>query len=211
MADKRAVRRQLYQIQRYKIWQLVVIFVLLLLLTATFLRLNNIGMLERRDAVLAADKQGDSYVIQNRVYDLQNYVSKHMNTSTGKFDLVEEYSRDVEARVAQAAENTGASERTPFRIADDICRQRFSGYSQAYVQCMDAELANLPEGSVQGASTVTFPSAVLYRFEFVAPGWSPDFAGWSVVLTLIVGLIIVVRAVIEIILRVLLRRQYARV
>ena len=207
MADKRAVRRQLYQIQRIKTWQLVVVFVLLLLLTATFLRLNNIGMLERRDAVIAADKQGDTYVIQNRVYDLQNYVSNHMNTSTGQFDLVNEYARDTEAIAAQAAENAGSDGETPFTIADNICKQRFYGYSQAYVQCVAAEQAALPN-TAESAQTVDFPDPVLYRFEFIAPGWSPDFAGWSSLVTAIVGLLIIIRLVTELVLRLLLRHQY---
>src|SRR5690606_6204000 len=99
--DKSAIRRQMYRLKRIKTWQLIVIFVLMLVLSATFLRLNNIGMIERRDAVIAADKTGDSFSIQNRIYDLQEYSSSRMNASTGPVYLTEQYKRDTEALVEQ--------------------------------------------------------------------------------------------------------------
>lgn len=63
--------RGLKRLQQVKTWQLVLVLVLILFVTATFLRLNNIGMIQRRDAVLSADKQGNEDVLRNRLYDLQ--------------------------------------------------------------------------------------------------------------------------------------------
>ncbi len=37
-------------------------------------------MIERREAVISADKAGDNSVTRDRLYDLQTYVAGHMNT-----------------------------------------------------------------------------------------------------------------------------------
>lgn len=205
MNDKSAIRRQMYRLKRIKTWQLIVIFVLMLVLSATFLRLNNIGMIERRDAVIAADKTGDSFSIQNRIYDLQEYSSSRMNASTGPVYLTEQYKRDTEALVEQRRSEANSGE-TIFSIADDICKQRFAGYSQAYVQCVANEIAAMPD-SVTTTEDITLPSPSLYRYNFASPDWSPDFAGFSVLVTTVIGLIIVIRMIIFGALRMLLKRQ----
>ena len=52
------------------------------------------------------------------------------------------------------------------------------------------------------------PNAALYRYSFISPIWSPDFAGWSVLLTGVILLIIILRLVILVVLRILLKRHY---
>src|SRR5688572_18672735 len=91
------------QLQRIKTWQLLILLVLAGFLTATFLRLNNIGMIQRRDAVLIADKEGDAAVIQSRLYDLQRYVFEHANANTGQFYLEHQYRRDAQKAVDAAS------------------------------------------------------------------------------------------------------------
>lgn len=64
---------------------------------ATFLRLNNIGMVQRREAVINADEQGNGDNIVERLYDLQRYVSAHMNTDLGQGVYLEKsYNRDLQ-------------------------------------------------------------------------------------------------------------------
>lgn len=205
MADQRAVKQNLRRLERVKTWQLVVVFILLLLISATFLRLNNIGMIERREAVEAADRLGDDFAVQNRLYDLQTYSSKRMNAST-EVHLVKKYERDVE-RLANQAREANQSGDNIFVASDNICRQRHSGYSQAYVFCMDAELAKYPPGE-DPVSEVNLPSAALYRHSFSSPAWSADFAGWSLLLTAVVGLAIMIRIIVKAVLHALLRQRY---
>ena len=57
MKDKRSVKQKINRLRRLKTWQLVVILVFMMLMSATFLRLNNIGMVQRQKAVEQADKQ----------------------------------------------------------------------------------------------------------------------------------------------------------
>ena len=71
MADKRGTRRAIRRLEEIKTWQLVILLVMASFVSATFLRLNNIGMIERRDAVINADKEGDEGALERRGYDLR--------------------------------------------------------------------------------------------------------------------------------------------
>lgn len=206
MADKRRVKRSIKQLQRIKTWQLVILLILMAFVAATFLRLNNIGMKERRDAVLAADTAGDETSLQGRMYDLQRYVIAHMNSDTGVFYLQGEYKRESQRRVAQA-ENYADPNGNVFVKAESVCKPQFTAWSEAYVQCFADQLAKYPP-SPNPVENVTFPDASLYRYNFESPLWSSDFAGWSVVVCVVIVLMILVRLTSLAILRLLLKRHY---
>jgi hypothetical protein len=207
VTDKRRVRRTIKDLQRVKTWQLLVLLLLAGFLSATFLRLNNLGMVERRNAVIQADEAGDSNVTTQRLYDLQRYVSAHMNTDMGKGVYLESsYRRD-----SQAALDGASADQNPngniYKKAQEVCAPRFSGYSAAYLQCTTGELAKYPAANeLLGAAKL--PSADSYLHSFVSPLWSPDFAGWSVVVCLFIAALIVVRLVSLLILKLLLRQHY---
>lgn len=208
MAKRRETQFYLHRITQVKIWQLVILLLLSLFVSATFLRLNNIGMVERREAVFAADKQGDDNLIQNRLVDLQRYANQHMNANTGEVYLSEKYNRDVEKMVADAQERNDSGS-SMLVEADRICKQRFYGYSQAYVQCVADEQAKFPAGD-EPIDQVDMPNVALYRYIFVSPGWSADFAGWSVLISLLFFILIVARLTSVALLRYLVKKQYSR-
>ena len=208
VTDQRDVKRRLYRLEQIKVWQLVVLFVLASFVTATFLRIDNNGMRERRAAVIAADKAGDDNAIQNRLVDLQAYVIRHMNSSTGELDLVNKYNRDVEAASIAARSDTSDSN-TIYRQADDYCRSILGGYSQTYVQCVYERIAQMP--SVEDPSAeVQLPNPLLYRYNFASPLWTPGFSGWSMVVTAGIGLLIITRIIMYGVLWSLLRARYRR-
>ena len=206
MTDKKRVNRSLKQLQRVKTWQLVCLLILMVFISATFLRLNNVGMVERRTAVLDADAAGDSQVTQDRMYDLQRYVSSHMNTDMGKGVYLDStYKRD-----AQAAYSAASSDSNPngniYKKAQEVCAPRFSSYSTAYLQCTMAELQKYPASS-NLISSVNLPDPKMYLHAFVSPLWSPDFAGWSVVICIAIFTMIITRIIGVGILRILLKRH----
>lgn len=206
MADKRQVRRNLRQLQRVKTWQLVILLLLFGFVAATFLRLNNIGMVERRDAVMAADKDGSLDVIQARLYDLQRYVSAHMNADMGTIYLENQYKRDSQRLIDQASGDNNPNGNI-YKKAQEVCAPRFSHYSQAYLQCTVDYLAQYsPAGDL--SSTVSLPKADLYRYSYVSPLWTPDFAGWSVLACLFIILVIIARLIGLVVLRILLKTRY---
>jgi hypothetical protein len=210
VTDKRRVRKTLKDLQRVKTWQLLVLLILAVFIAATFLRLNNIGMVQRRAAVIAADKVGNQDDTIRRLYDLQQYVSAHMNTDLGKGVYLEAtYQRD-----SQSALNAASNDQNPngniYKKAQEVCAPRFSHYSTAYLQCTTSELAKYPASSdLIGA--VKLPSASAYLHDYESPLWSPDFAGWSVVVCVILILMILARLMSIGILKLMLRQHYRSV
>jgi hypothetical protein len=216
VADKKRVKKSIKQLQRIKTWQLVILLLLALLVTATFLRLNNIGMVERRDTVKAADKAGDADALRNRLYDLQRYVSAHMNATPGKIALTGTYERDSQKAKA-AAEAAGSSNPNGnvYQKAADVCdpQGRAQGWrwpDPRYIACIDTELSKYPatSGPVQ---SIQLPDVNMYYQSFVSPMWSPDFAGWSALVCVVIGIMIVARIISLVVLRALLHRHYRAV
>lgn len=207
MADKRQVKKSIKQLQRVKTWQLIILLILSLVVSATFLRLNNIGMIERRTAVLEADKQGDGIRLSTRMFDLQRYSSAHMNAATGSFYLEAEYKRDVRKITdAQSSEATTIQDR---KQADKTCQARYPGaWSLAYVYCFNDQLEAAVKARGQTYQQVSLPSPELYRHEFYSPVWSPDFAGFSLLVSGLITLVIILRLLGLAFLRFLLRRHY---
>jgi hypothetical protein len=206
VADKRQVKKSIKRLQRIKTWQLLVVLLLVGFIAATFLRLNNIGMIQRRDAVQTADKAGNTTDMTNRLYDLQQYAVSHMNADSGVFYLEQQYKRDVQ-KIVDAAKNVGNPNGNVNVKADAVCKPQYTAWSPAYVQCFADELAKFPP-SPDPVQNVTLPSTDLYRQNFASPLWSPDFAGWSVLVCVIIIIIIAVRLISLGALRLLLKQHY---
>lgn len=209
VSDKRRVQKRIQDLQRVKTWQLFILLILAGFVAASFLRLNNIGMVERRAAVIAADKKGDESNTIQKLYDLQQYVSSHMNTDLGKGVYLESsYQRD-----SQAALDAASGDQNPngniYKKAQDVCAPRFSHYSTAYLQCTTGELAKYPAAN-NLINSVNLPSASAYLHDYASPVWSPDFAGWSLVICALLVLLIIIRLVGLGILKLMLHHHYRR-
>lgn len=210
MADKREVKKSIKQLQKVKTWQLILLFLLACFISATFLRLNNIGMIERRNAVISADEKGDEEVTIARLYDLQRYVSTHMNTGMGGGIYLEaSYKRDAQEAYDKAANDSNPNGNI-YKKAQDVCAPQFSRYSYQYLQCTTGELAKYPSAN-DLVDSIKAPKADSYKHDFVSPTWSSDFAGWSVLVTALIGLMILARFVSLLVLRALLRRHYQNI
>lgn len=203
MADKKQVHRGIRRIQHLKTWQLVILLVLIGFIAATFLRLNNIGMVQRRDAVAQADKTGDLNAIQARLFDLQRYVSSHMNTAMGDIYLEHQYKRDTENAINIASGVTSPGGNI-YKQAQDVCAPKFRGYSQAYLQCTLDYLSQFTQDD-DPVTNANLPKADAYRYSFVSPLWSPDFAGFSILAWLLVLLLLIARWVALFTLKMMLK------
>ena len=216
VADKREIRSGIRKLQSIRTWQLFLALVLMLFVSATFLRLNNIGMVERRAAVIAADEQGNEAQIQNRLYDLQRYVSAHMNTNPGRIALTEQYARDSQ-EIKDRAEQAGDSNPNGniYKKAADVCDPigRAQGWrwpDPRYTACIDRELSKYPEAQ-ELTNRVELPDPTLYYHTFTSPVWSPDFAGFSLLISGLILLMICIRGISLVVLRLLLSRHYSSV
>ncbi len=209
MANKRQVKRSIKQLQRVKTWQLVILLILTAVIAATFLRLNNIGMVDRRNAVLNADKAGKLEDMKSRLYDLQRYVSEHMNASSEQIYLQHQYARDAKAAVDDASDLQNPNGNI-YAKAAQVCDHQFAVYSQAYLSCFIDEINKYPSAENLPAQ-VELPRTDLYRHEFLSPWWSPDFAGWSLAVCVLILVMIVVRITSMIILKAMLKRHYSTI
>jgi len=199
LVDKKQVKRKLNTLQKLKTWQLLIILIFTSFISATFLRLNNIGMVERRQAVISADEQGDKEVIADRLYDLQSYVSSHMNTDLGVGVFLENsYHRDHKEALDKAA-----AQGNVYKKVQEICVPRYTSWSYAYVQCTVDELGKYPS-----ADEFRPPNQASYIHSFASPIWSPDFAGFSVLICVAIFIVILIRATGVIILKLLLKSRY---
>ncbi len=210
MANKRQVKRSIKQLQRIKTWQLVVLLLLVGFVAATFLRLNNIGMSQRRTAVLEADKTGDQTAIKSRLFDLQRYVSSHMNANMGTIYLEAQYERDSEAASKAAASDSNPNGNI-FKKAQDICAPRYSSlghFSTPYKQCVLDEISKYPAAS-ELTSSLKLPKADAYRHSYASPLWSPDFAGFSILVCLLIIIVIVARLIGLMVLRIILKTRHS--
>ena len=80
MVGKGKIKKRFKQIQSLKNWQLFILLLLVIFVDLTALRLNNVGMVRRREAVEVADKAGDVEAARKATIELANYVYNHMNS-----------------------------------------------------------------------------------------------------------------------------------
>ncbi len=207
MIDKKQARYDLKRLKKVKTWQLAILFILSVFISATFLRLNNIGMVERRDAVLSADIVGDNEKIKERLYDLQRYVTSHMNTDLGKGVYLEAlYKKDAAAAYAAASLDSNPNGNV-YKKAQDVCRPQFDHWSLEYLQCTRSELAKYP-ASDDLIKSIQLPRVDMYIHDYVSPVWSPDFAGWSVLISVVILIMIIFRLVGVILLKIIIHHRY---
>jgi hypothetical protein len=214
LTDKAKYRRVLHTVQRLKTWQLVILLLLGLIVSSTLLRLNNLNMVERRTAVIAADEKGDAAVLRQSIVELQGYISRHMNTSLeGGFFLTKTYERDRDRALTAASQTTNPNS-SVYQQASIECRSRFQGgresFRNDYVQCVIEKVSSL-SAQTDIEQDLKLPKADAYKISFSSPVWTPDLAGLAVAFCVLVSLVIVGRMVVVLILRRLLRQHYRSV
>lgn len=210
MTQAKKTPLQIFQLKHYPTWQLVLILVVASVITATLLRFNNVGMIRRLEAVQGADQTGNDELTRQRLADLQVYVNKHMNASTGAFFLENQYKRDSEGAIERAKQ---AAAHNPqgniYKKASDACDPHYIWYSSPYFQCIMAELAKYPPAEI-GSTEIKLPAPELYRHDFIAPSWTPDWAGFAVVVWLILVITVLARTIVKIILTLVLWQKKNR-
>lgn len=211
--NKKQIRTTLKKISMLKTWQLIILLILVLFIAATALRLNNVGMDQRREGVYSADEAGDEDIIHQRLLSLREYSSSHMNANTGAFVLKNQYDRDSQRALADAQNKSEESESPNgniYKKAAEVCDPQFSGYSQAYMQCFMNELNKYPESGAVSDSVV-LPTAELYQYDFASPIWTPDIAGWTVLLAIIISVVIITKITLTVVLSMFLKRRAPKI
>lgn len=182
---------RLRQLRKVKPWQIATGFAASGLVSVFLLRNNNLEMANLREQLRSADKSGDN--VQGALVDLQQYVLHHMNTSLATESVYPPIQlQHTYERLLQAKKSNADKSNTQLYInAKNHCEALNSTdvYGYYRVPCIEQYLQN--HSTVK---TKPIPTS-LYKFDFVAPQWSPDLAGWSLVVTALIGIFLLVRLV----------------
>ena len=214
--DKKKTKFRIKRLSQIKTWQLVILLIMSGFISATFLRLNNVGMVERRESVENADKAGDIVNLQQRLYDLQRYVSTHMNADPGKIALDHTYKQMYDRKLKEFEEEIkNQSNNDTVSKVRAVCdaRAQQGGYGRfttqadpRYINCINEEWAKYPAAKTTNLQFEA-PSTEPYYHTFVSPIWSADYAGWSLLVTIFIAMIIIMRLVVLGMLKLMLRRR----
>jgi hypothetical protein len=182
--DKRHAHHIRTKLRVIKPWYFLAIAIVSAVICVLALRSNNQHMVLLRDAVYAADRNNTD--IQKPLQDLQAYVTTHMNTdlNAGKnavyppIQLKYTYERLVQSQGEAASRANSAL----YSAAQAHCEQQnpsdFSGRNR--VPCIEQYV----QSHRTQATTPAIPDA-LYKFAFTSPKWSPDLAGWTMVIAIV--------------------------
>jgi preprotein translocase subunit SecF len=169
-------------------WVFLLLFLTSGIICIFSLRHNNETMVKLRSAVYEADKNNGD--VNTTLNALRKYVYGHMNTNLSSggnaikppIQLKSTYERlqsSEQKRVDSANTNV-------YTQAQVYCQQQnsvdFSGRNR--VPCVQDYV------TTHGEKVNTVPAA-LYQYDFVSPTWSPDLAGWSLVLSLILFILFI--------------------
>ena len=201
-------RRALKTLREIKTWQLFILLLIFVLLAAIFLRLNNLNMLDRANALkkaVAADTPVNMADIQAKTADLQNYVAHHMNTMVAPIALQNVYNQA--AQKAIDANKPPDVDGDKYQQATSDCMPQLQNYGyRAWASCVANEVGTADTSNL--AANVPAPDPDAYYVNFASVRWSLDPAGVSLLICLILLVAMIFRFIFMIILRITLRFKY---
>jgi preprotein translocase subunit SecF len=198
---KRQIHHILVRLRGARLAYFVIVFVLCAVVFAFSYRHNNLTALYLRDRLIQIDK--DNGDVKAALNTLRQYTYSHMNADLSSgggiyppIQLKYTYDRLVQAQKA----GVDAANSTLYTDAQNYCEGRIkSRLTTERVPCIQDYLATHSAPAPQ-----SIPDG-LYKFDFVAPTWSPDLAGWSLVAMIIAFISLVTRIALEFWLRYRLR------
>ena len=143
------------------------------------MRNNSKRAQELYNKLIEADVSGGN--VEYALNELRTYIYNHMNTEIGSesgiqppIQLEGTFNRLVAAEQARVE----TTNKTVYERAQQSCEAQFGAGSlrSGRVQCVESYVEN-------NTVEATQVSPDLYRFDFVPPVWSPDIAGFSVLMT----------------------------
>ncbi len=167
------------------------LFVIFALVSIYSLRHNNLTMVKLRNAVYDADKNNGD--VNKSLNNLREYVYSHMNTnlSSGGNAIKPPIQLKYTYERLQSAAEAQANNQGLYTQAEDYCQARIpasvSISGRGRIDCVQNYILN------HGGKAAPRVPAALYEFDFASPAWSPDLAGWSLLLAAVSFLAFIVR------------------
>lgn len=184
------------RVRLVNVWFFLALGVLFSVISVYAMRQNNLTALRLRDAVIEADKNNSD--VETPLRELREYTYSHMNanlaTGTGvqqPIQLKYRYDRLVEAEKARVESANG----NIYTAAQAECEKQFpagqvGASGSGRITCIEQYV------SANGVAENSIPED-LYKFDFIAPVWSPDIAGFSLLIAVACFLLFVVRFTLE--------------
>ena len=179
------MKRHLAKINKVPYSVFLTLFIVSSLVAVGALRHNNQTMIQLRAEVYAADQAGGD--VNSALNKLREFVYGHMNTNLSSggnaikppIQLKYTYERLLETQQQSVAVTNSQI----YTQAQNYCQGQVpAGVSgRGRVPCVQDYVTS------HGVKTTPIPTG-LYQFDFVSPSWSPDLAGWSVVVSALTGL-----------------------
>ena len=192
--DKKFFRHFNRILQSVNVWIFLVVAIISGVVAIYALRDNNLTAIELRDKVVQVDK--DNGDVESALRDLREYIYSHMNTNlssgTNSISQPVQLKYRYERLVKAEQQKLSVENAKIYSEAQAVCEQRFpiglSGSGRIpciteYVSSKGIEQKDIPEE--------------LYKFDFVSPFWSPDLAGWSLVISSVSLALFVIRFGLE--------------
>lgn len=197
---KRKLYRLMVRLRPISYWYFIVIFLVSGFVAAYALRQNNLRAIELRDRVLQVDKENGD--VEAALKELRAYTYSHMNSrlssDTGIYPPIQLKYR-YERLVAAEQQRVEGDNQDIYAAAQQDCERRFPGglSGSNRLPCIREYIDS--HGSPE-AQPQPIPDS-LYKFDFVSPVWSPDLAGWSLVVAAVALLLLITRLAAQIWLR----------
>lgn len=182
------------RVRPIKVWYLLALTLLSATICVFALRDNYKQMDELRQKVYTADQQNGDIV--SALQQLQSYVTKHMNTDLAKdsnsvyppIQLKYTYERLQAANQEKAAAANSQLYSDAQAYCERLNSSDFSGRNR--VPCIEQYV------SERGGAVAQPVPDDMYKFSFASPRWSPDLAGFSLVITILLAVLTVVRIIV---------------
>lgn len=157
-------------------------------------------MVKLRDQVIVADEKGVGTA--DALAELNEYIFKHMNTQVVRpIELVNTYNRQAQAVVEAAQRGSG---RDIYAEGTVACERRGIPLS-SIAQCI-TNYANQNAPSV-AQKKITLPDKSLFTYSFSSPRWTPDLAGFSLLITVVITLWLMARLIEYVAVRLIVRHR----
>ena len=177
------MKKTIHKIARISAKTWLYLFIMAAIICVLALRHNNEQMVRLRSAVYAADQSNGD--VNTALNNLRKYVYDHMNTnlSAGNsnikppIQLKYTYQRLYDAQLNQVQTNN----QSIYSAAQVYCH---NNAAQNSAVAQNTCIQNYAAAHGLQSANINIPAG-LYQFDFISPTWSPDLAGWTLLLTVI--------------------------
>jgi hypothetical protein len=176
--DKAKLHHYWTVVRPIKPWYLAAALVASTAVTVAALRQNNLTMVQLREDVYQADQ--DNKDVEGALHELRSHVYAHMNTdlSSGANGVYPPIQLKYTYERLKAAEQKRVKQASSqvYTAAQNHCeRLHPSGFSgRGRIPCIEQYV----EDHKVAEHVIPDP---MYKFDFVSPRWSPDIAGFGLV------------------------------